>query len=230
MDELYDARVPTGLGGRFYGVYPAVVTDNQDPDGQGRVRVRLPWAADNGDQQYEAWARLATLMAGDRRGTFLIPDAEDEVLVAFAGGDPRQPFVVGALWNGKDAPPAAIDRDNNKKVICSRRGVKITLDDTQGHEAVVIETPGGQKVSLTDGPGEIEVSDSNGNTIRLESAGITVQSSGTVKVTASQVQVSASMVQVDAAMSRFAGTVQCDMLVANSVVGASYTPGAGNVW
>ena len=56
---IVDERVPAGLGGRWYGVYPALVSDLRDPDGQGRVRVTLPWAPDTGGQRYEAWARLA---------------------------------------------------------------------------------------------------------------------------------------------------------------------------
>lgn len=230
MDQLYDSRLPAGLGGLYYGVYPAVVADNQDPDGQGRVKVRLPWAADAGDAQYEAWARLATMMAGNDRGSFFIPDVDDEVLVAFAGGDPRQPFVVGALWNGQDAPPSTIDADNTKKVLRSRNGVTITLDDTDGQESVTIETPGAQRITLKDGPGELELTDSNGNTIRLESSGITVQSSSPVSVTAAQVKLSAGMVQVDAGMSKFSGVIKCDTLITNSVVSSSYTPGAGNIW
>jgi uncharacterized protein involved in type VI secretion and phage assembly len=232
MDGFYDARVPTGLGGRFYGVYPATVHDIRDPQDLGRVKVRLPWADDGGDQPYEAWARLATLMAGADRGSWFIPDEGDEVLVAFAGGDPRQPFVVGALWNGKDAPPARMDGDgkNHKKVLRTRSGLQITLDDQDGHESLVIETPGKQVITLKDGPGEIELRDSSGNTIHLESGGVTVQSSGQVKVSAASVEVSASTVTVNAGISKFSGVVQCDTLITNSVVSASYTPGAGNLW
>src|SRR5258708_1417769 len=98
-------RSPTGPGGLFYGVYPALVTDVQDPEGQGRVKVRLPWAPDPGGSSYETWARLATMMAGGGRGSWFVPDPQDEVLVAFEGGNPRRPYVVGALWNGQDNPP-----------------------------------------------------------------------------------------------------------------------------
>src|SRR6476661_3180223 len=87
-------RLPAGLGGLWYGVYPAVVTDVRDPEGQGRVRVSLPWAGDPGKAKYEAWARLATLMAGGGRGTWMIPDTGDEVLVAFEGGHPERPCVI----------------------------------------------------------------------------------------------------------------------------------------
>ena len=75
-------QVPT----RWYGVYSAVVRDVVDPDSQGRIKVSLPWSPDAEGGGYEAWARLATLMAGPNRGSWFIPDVDDEVLVAFAGG------------------------------------------------------------------------------------------------------------------------------------------------
>jgi uncharacterized protein involved in type VI secretion and phage assembly len=231
-DLLEDARLATGLGGRFYGVYPSVVVDIADPDGQGRVRVRLPWAPDADGARYEAWARLATMMAGSNRGSWFVPDVDDEVLVAFEAGDPRRPYVVGALWNGRDSPPHSMDGAgaNDVKVLRSRNGVKVTLDDSQGREKLVLETPGGQKVTLQDGPGRIELRDSNGNTVRLSSSGVTVQASGQVSISASTVEVSAGMVTVNAGMSRFSGVVLADTVITNSVVSASYTPGAGNIW
>jgi uncharacterized protein involved in type VI secretion and phage assembly len=233
LQPVIDARVPTGLGGRWYGVYPALVSDIKDPDGQGRVKVTLPWAPDTGGSRYEAWARLATLMGGNNRGTWFIPDVNDEVLVAFEGGDPRRPYVVGGLWNGSDAPPESMDGsgNNNKKVIRSRNGVKVTLDDQSGQEKLVLETPGGQKITLQDGPGVVEIVDSNGNSVKMEASGITINASAKVTVNAgAQVEVSAGMVSVNAGMSKFSGVVQCDTLISNSVISASYTPGAGNIW
>jgi hypothetical protein len=85
-------------------------------------------------------------------------------------------------------------------------------------------------VTLQDGPGSVEVVDSNGNRVVLESAGVTVQASAKVTVSASSVEVSAGMVTVNAGMSRFSGVVQADTVITNSVVSASYTPGAGNIW
>lgn len=225
-------RAATGLGGLWYGVYPALVSDINDADGQGRVKVTLPWAPDGSDSRYEAWARVATLMGGKNRGSWFIPDKDDEVLVAFAGGNPAFPFVIGSLWNGKDSPPASMDGagNNYKKVLKSRNGVKITLDDQDGQEKLLLETPGGQKVSLKDGPGVIEIEDSNGNSIKLESSGVTVSSSAVVTVRASMVKISASMLTVDAGMSKFSGVVKADTVISNSVISASYTPGAGNIW
>jgi uncharacterized protein involved in type VI secretion and phage assembly len=217
---------------RWPGVYPALVTDLRDPDGLGRVRLKLPWAPDSDGGAYEAWARVATLMGGNNRGSWFIPDTNDEVLVAFEGGDPRRPYVVGALWNGTDSPPESMDGGgrNTKKVIRSRNGVKITLDDEDGREQLIVETPGGQKITLKDGPGAIEAVDANGNSLKLESSGVTVTASGNVTIQASQVKVSAGMVSVDAGMSKFSGVVKADTVITNSVVSTSYTPGAGNIW
>ncbi len=232
IDHLLDGRLPRGYGGLFYGVYPALVTDIQDPDGQGRVRIRLPWSPDSDGSAYETWARLATLMAGNNRGSWFIPDVDDEVLVTFEAGDPRRPYVIGALWNGQDAPPDTMDGagNNYRKVIHSRNGVIITLDDTDGQETLKLETPGGQIITLKDGPGSVEIQDSNGNSARFESSGVTVTASAKVTINASTVEVSAGMVTVNAGMSKFSGVVQADTVISNSVVSASYTPGAGNIW
>jgi uncharacterized protein involved in type VI secretion and phage assembly len=232
FEQILDARVPAGLGGRWYGCYPALVSDIKDPDGQGRVKVTLPWSPDTGSGKYEAWARLATFMAGNNRGSWFIPDVNDEVLLVFEGGDTRRPYVVGSLWNGSDAPPESMDGSGNnyKKVLRSRNGVKITLDDQDGQETFICETPGGQKMTLKDGAGSVEIVDSNGNSIKLESAGVTITASAKVTVNASQVAVSAGMVTVDAGMSKYSGVVQADTVICNSIVAASYTPGAGNIW
>lgn len=217
---------------QFNGVYPAVVVDNIDPQQSGRVEVQLPLLVDPVAKNYAAWARIATMMAGNQRGTWFIPDKGDEVLVAFEGGDPRRPYVIGALWNSRDLPPEQMDAAgaNNLKVIRSRQGLKVTLDDQDGQESLSIETPGGQSIILKDGPGSITITDSSGNTITLETSGISVASSSKLSINASVIEISAGMLTVNAGMSRFSGVVQCDTLIANSVVSASYSPGAGNIW
>jgi len=231
-EALIDARVAGGLGGRWYGVFPATVTDIKDPDGIGRVKVTLPWSADTGSDRYDTWARVATLMGGNNRGSWFVPDVDDEVLVSFEGGDVRRPFVLGGLWNGSDAPPESMDGGgrNFKKVLRSRNGVKITLDDQDGQEKLILETPGGQKITMKDGPGAVEIVDSNGNSMKLETSGITITAAAKVTVNAGQVAVSAGLVTVDAGMSKFSGVVQCDTLISNTVISATYTPGAGNIW
>jgi uncharacterized protein involved in type VI secretion and phage assembly len=216
---------------RLYGAYMAQVTDIRDPDGQGRVKVKLPWSPDlNGG--YEVWARLAVPMAGNNRGTWFVPDPNDEVVIMFEGGDPRHPFVIGALWNGRDAPPESMDGAGNNfhKTIRSRNGVKITLDDTDGQETLTLETPGGQRVTLHDGPGTIEIQDANGNSARMEAAGVTLTAAAKLTIRAATVEVNAGMVTVNAGMSKFSGVVQADTVITNSVISASYSPGAGNIW
>lgn len=231
-NELVNERAPAGYGGRFYSVYPGLVTDISDPENQGRVKIRLPWSPDSQNSAYEVWARLATMMAGNNRGSWFIPDVDDEVLVIFEAGDPRRPYVVGSLWNGRDQPPETMDGagENNRKTLHSRNGVRISLDDTDGQESLVLETPAGQTIILKDGPGSIELRDNNGNNVKMEAAGITVNASAKVTVNAGTVEISAGMVTVNAGMSKFSGVVQADTVISNSVVSASYTPGAGNIW
>jgi phage baseplate assembly protein V len=180
-------------------VYAAAVSDANDPQGLGRVRVKLP------DFDEEPWARLATFSAGPERGSWFVPDTGDEVLVAFEQGDARRPFVLGSLWSSSNRPPESNPERN------------------------VLRTGNGATIAFDVGASKIEVEDANGNSITLEPAGITITSSGKVTVNASQVEVSAGAVAVNAGMSHFAGVVQCDTLIANSVVAQSYTPGAGNV-
>lgn len=222
-------RLPGGPGGRFYGVHPAQVVDIEDPDGQGRIRLKFPWIPDPEEQSYETWARIATLMAGADRGTWFLPEVGDEVLVAFEHGDVRRPYVLGMLWNGSDAPPEQADASNDVKAIHSRSGIKIILDDADGAEKLTLETPAGNTIYIED-PGTIELRDSNGNSVKLDSSGVTVNASAKVSINASTVEVSAGMVDVSAGMSKFSGVVKADTVIANSVVSSSYTPGAGNIW
>lgn len=227
-----EERMPHSWGGIWYGVAPATVIDIKDPDGQGRIQITLPWCPDANGGRYEAWARMATLFAGNDRGSWFIPDVGDEVLVAFEHGDPARPYVIGGLWNGSDSAPDSMDGagKNNRKLIKSRQGIKITLDDSDGQVQLSLETPGGQKVVLKDTPPTIDIEDASGNSVKLEPAGITITAAAKVTVNAGQVAVSAGMVTVDAGMSKFSGVVQADTVICNSIVSASYTPGAGNIW
>jgi uncharacterized protein involved in type VI secretion and phage assembly len=121
---------------RIYGVVVGVVTNNQDPEKLGRVKVRFPWLGDN-DESF--WARLATPMAGKERGLYFLPEVEDEVLVVFEHGDLRFPYILGGLWGGKDKPPIDnSDGKNNIRLIRSRSGHTIRLNDTDGQETIEI--------------------------------------------------------------------------------------------
>lgn len=230
---LLPAGMPPRLGPAWAGgVFLAEVSDLVDPDNLGRVRLRLHAANGLDGQDLPLWARVACAGAGDHRGSWWMPDVGDLVVVAFVQGDVRFPVVLGGLWHGSAATPESMDGAgfNALKVLRSRNGVKLTLDDHDGQEKLILETPGGCKLTLQDGPGSCELIDSNGNSLKLESSGITVTASAKVTVNASTVEVSAGMVTVNAGMSKFSGVVKCDTLISNSVISASYTPGAGNIW
>ncbi len=227
------SATPAGDRPRLYGVYPALVTDVQDPDNQGRVQVKLPFVEESDGGSALAWARLATMMAGGDRGTWFIPEVDDEVLVAFTAGDPRRPVVIGALWNGVDAPPETMDSANNVRSVTSRSGHKLTFDDTAGAEKVELKTKGGHTFTLDDAAGgTVTLTHSNGATIKIDAVGnIEITANVKVKINApAGLDVTAAMVTVNAAMSTFSGVVKADTVITNSVVSASYTPGAGNIW
>jgi uncharacterized protein involved in type VI secretion and phage assembly len=159
-------------GGKIDGVMVGIVTSNKDPDGLGRVRIRLPVRESN-DESY--WARVATLMAGKGRGSFFLPEVDDEVLVAFEQGNAEHPYIIGALWNGKDTPPEAnSDGKNNIRKIRSRSGHEILFNDNAEarQEKVVIQTKAGHVITLDDTSGKekIDITDKTGsNAITIDS-------------------------------------------------------------
>ncbi len=217
---------------RFYGVYPALVIDITDPENHGRVKVRLPWNPAGSRDAHQVWARLATLMAGDNRGSWFVPEIDDEVLVCFEAGDPHRPYVIGALWKQSDTTPVSMDSNglNGIKTLRARSGLEIKLQDIDGQESLVLETPGGQQLRLEDGPGSLQLQDSNGNSVTLHANGIKVTAATKVSIEAGAVEISSGMITVNAGMAKFSGVVQADTVISNSVVSSSYTPGAGNIW
>ncbi len=186
---------PKERGVTVPNVVVGVVTNNQDPDGNlGRVKVKFPWLDDN-DESY--WARIAAPMAGNNRGFLFIPEIDDEVLVSFEHGDMTRPFILGALWNGKDAPPKknseVVGGDNkvNQRLIKTRAGHTIDLDDTDSAEKITITTKSGHVLTMDDKSGSESVSivDKTGNNlIKIESSSnkITIQANGDISVTAKQ--------------------------------------------
>lgn len=138
-----------GHGGDVAGVVIGVVTNIEDPDNLGRVRLKFPWLSDDDES---GWARVATLMAGKERGSLFLPEVDDEVLVAFEHGDMRRPFVIGALWNGVDLPPPefANDGKNNIRMIKSRSGHVVKFDDTDGEERIEIVDKTGKNSIVID--------------------------------------------------------------------------------
>lgn len=213
----------------FFVLAPAIVRDNYDPDDIGRVKVRFV-DKNPDDPGAEVWARVVTLMAGPNRGSWFMPEIDDEVLVAFDGSEKGESYVIGAMWSDRNQPPTGASTNNYTKLLRTRTGVQIKMEDSDGQERLTLETPGGQKLTLRDGPGRIEIADSNGNEIEFDPSGITVRASARVNVEASVVKVNAATIDVSAGLSKFSGVVKCEALITKSVVSNSYTPGAGNIW
>ncbi len=189
LDPAHD-----GQSGRIHGVVVGVVTNNQDPDKLGRVKLRFPWLSDTDESN---WARIAAAMAGPNRGLFLLPEIEDEVLVAFEHGDPRFPYVLGALWNGKDAPPADnADGKNDVRMLRSRSGHVIRLVDTDGAERIEITDRTGDNTvtidsasnAITIGATDVTIKAANGK-LRLEGASIEIEASGPAKLKGATVDI-----------------------------------------
>lgn len=216
---------PVETPARWFGVYPAKVHDVQDPDKQGRVQVDLAMTPEGGEERFRVWARISTMMAGPGRGSWFIPDPGDEVLISFLGGDPRQPFVIGSLWNGKDAPPHTMDAKNNVRVLKTRSGHKLELDDTDGAAKITLTTKSGCELVLDDaGAGTVTLSHPSGSSIEFDGT-------GNIAITAvAKLSIGALEVDVQAPYSNFNGVTNHQTMITPAVVGATYTPGAGNIW
>jgi uncharacterized protein involved in type VI secretion and phage assembly len=148
LGTLLDRTETSGSGARVFGVVVGIVTNNQDPDSMGRVKVKFPWLSDS---EESFWARIAVPMAGKDRGVWFLPEVDDEVLVAFEQGDLRFPYVVGALWNGKDTPAGDNgDGKNNLRIIKSRSGHIIKLNDEDGKETIEILDKKGKNTVVID--------------------------------------------------------------------------------
>jgi uncharacterized protein involved in type VI secretion and phage assembly len=151
---------------RTYGVVVGTVLDVNDPEKIGRVKVRFPWLSEDSESN---WARVATMMAGNDRGSWYMPELQDEVLVAFEMGDTDRPYVVGFLWNGQDKPPRT---DTKVRLLRSLNGHEIEMSDPAAS--------GGDK-------GHIQIKDAHGNVIELKNGTIKIQSVGTIQIQAPNV-------------------------------------------
>ncbi len=147
------------------GVAAGIVTNNKDPEGLYRIKIKFPWLSDDNETD---WIRIATMMSGGNRGSFFLPEVGDEVLVAFEHGDINHPYIIGALWNGVDKPPENnSDGKNNIRKIRSRSGHEIIFndDDTTKKEKIEIHTNAGHQIILDDSAAQekIEIKDKTGN-------------------------------------------------------------------
>lgn len=182
--QTYDLRpLPAaGLLPAITGLHSGIVTALQDdPDGEDRIKVRLPIISADEDG---IWARLATLDAGKDRGTYFRPEIDDEVIVGFLNDDPRHPVVLGMCHSSAKPAPEPASDDNHKKGYVSREKLKLSFDDEK--KIITLETPGGNKLVLSDEDKGISLEDQNGNKFVMNDSGIQFQTDKEMSLKASQ--------------------------------------------
>ncbi|MXV49671.1 type VI secretion system tip protein VgrG [Pedobacter sp. HMF7647] len=161
-----------GLLPGVIGLHTGIVTDNEDPENEQRVRVKMPFinADDDG-----VWARIALADAGNERGLFFRPDVGDEVVLGFLFDDPRYPVILGMLHSSNKVSPIDPTNDNFKKGYTSREKLKLTFDDEI--KEILIETPGENKAFISDDKKGISLEDQSGHKITTEPASVTIKDS-----------------------------------------------------
>ncbi|WP_299410790.1 type VI secretion system tip protein VgrG [uncultured Roseobacter sp.] len=156
-----------------------VVKITEDPDSRLRVQINLPMF---GEKDTLVWARYAAPYSTADAGIQFMPEVDDEVVVAFLNADPNAPVILGSLHNGSNAQPYAPDEPNTYKAIVSKSLIKIEFEDAK--KILTLETPGGHSVVLDDEAQTITITDSNGNSMEMASAGITLDSPGDITLKA----------------------------------------------
>jgi Rhs element Vgr protein len=169
-----------GVGGLQLGVVEAM---HEDPQGEFRVKVKLPGL---GDDAPGYWARMATPDAGNARGWFFWPEPGDEVVLGFFNQDPRMPVVLGAMFGSKNKPPTDVADTTDKNLrrgLVTKKGLTLAFVDADKPQ-LFLQTPGGSKVLLDDDGELVALSDKHGNKITLDKDGVTIASAKDFKVDA----------------------------------------------
>lgn len=195
------------------GLQIGVVTDLEDPDSQDRIRVRLPIIDANEDG---VWSRVATLDAGNNRGTFFRPEIGDEVIVGFLNNDPRNPVVLGMVNSSSKPAPLKAANDNHEKGYVSRSGMKMIFNDDE--KSLKIETPAGKKITLSEADAIMILEDENGNKISMDATTVSIESAASMSLKA------AGDLKIEAVNITLAPSANFSM----SAGGASISAGSGS--
>lgn len=220
---MSDARTD-GDAPRYFGVFPAIVTDVVDPKSLGRVEVKFPFLGKAGES-VRAWATLLSPYADDDQGLMILPAVGSQVVVGFEAGVLERPYVIGAAWNGKAATPRTPAEANNLRVLKTRSGSVLEFDDTGGAARVTLELKSGLRLVLDDAASEVTLEHSNGCKVTFDAGGeVTITAVAGVTVNAP------AGLTVNAPSATFSGSITCQPLTATSVTSPLYSQGAGNIW
>ena len=187
----------------YYGKYRGVVTDNQDPDRRGRVKLIVPSVLDD---QVTDWALPCSPYGGvPQQGLFMVPDIDSQVWVEFEEGDINRPIWVGTFWQQQsDVPEDAAKDEPTTRLLQTGSGHILQFDDQAGEEQIRLHHAADAEilidrhgtVSLTNASGavlkmdankEVILEDCNGNLMIMNSSGTKVECSNghTIEMTAS---------------------------------------------
>ncbi|HMI59478.1 MAG TPA: phage baseplate assembly protein V [Puia sp.] len=153
----------------------AIVTDNNDPKGLGRVRAKFHWMSDN---EKTPWLRVTTPHAGSGKGLFLIPETGEEVIVGFEGNSGTKPYIIGSVYHGQ-AKNSFANAGNDVKTLQSRSGTKVVLNDNEG--SVNVEDKDGNNMKM-DGAGNINVTSKESIVLTCGNAKLEMKKDGTINV------------------------------------------------
>ena len=179
------AELPaSGLLPPVHGLQPGIVSAiTGDPENNYRIKVTLPLVGQGNDG---VWARFATLDAGNKRGSFFLPEIGDEVVLGFMNDDPREPVILGMFFSSNEngTPPIEPTEENYKKGFYTKSKIHVEFDDEK--QSVQILTPEGNEISLVDkDDSKITIKDKSGNSIEMTEDGITITSAKDFKIKAS---------------------------------------------
>lgn len=197
------------LDRKLFGVFTGIVEKNDDPDHEGKVKLRFPWLD---DATISDWCRVLQPYAGPSYGAVFTPETQSEVLVAFVHGDMNEPVVIGGLYNGVDKPPAHHDGTRQDvKMIRTKAGHVFRLDDSAQARAIELKTAGGHDVVLDDQHRKVTVSTSGGHQIAMDDQGrkieikasggvgkVTIDSTGNVTIEGTDIQVKGTAIELSA--------------------------------
>jgi Rhs element Vgr protein len=161
------------------GLQIGVVVSNVDPDGEHRVRIKLPLVNADDDG---IWARVASLDAGSERGFFFRPEIGDEVVAGFLDADPRCPVILGMLHSSAKAAPLEGSDDNHEKLYRSRSGMRVYFNDDT--KVLQLDTPGGNRLTLSEQDQAVVLADQHGNKIEMNADGISIASTKAMNIKA----------------------------------------------